>query len=182
MNTVYYPTLATTKQQTGAALIVALVFLVVLTLMGVSSMEGTVIETRLAANDREQHWALQTAEIGLMAAIPIIADTTGSTDVMDTYEELLTTGESDLEESDENNSAGDARIERKDISVYAKTKSTELRYKGDFLVPEGSSMTGLTGAYFEVYSVGCGNRTADDVCLTPEVGLRGGYMRLKQAE
>ncbi|MDM8547832.1 pilus assembly PilX N-terminal domain-containing protein [Candidatus Venteria ishoeyi] len=171
MNTVYYPTLATTKQQTGAALIVALVFLVVLTLMGVSSMEGTVIETRLAANDREQHWALQTAEIGLMAAIPIIADTTGSADVMDTYEELLTTGESDLEESN---------IPRKDVS--AKSKSTELRYKGDFLVPEGSSMTGLTGAYFEVYSVGCGNRTDDDVCLTPEVGLRGGYMRLKQAE
>ncbi|SEH07149.1 pilus assembly PilX family protein [Candidatus Venteria ishoeyi] len=176
MNTVYYPTLATTKQQTGAALIVALVFLVVLTLMGVSSMEGTVIETRLAANDREQHWALQTAEIGLMAAIPIIADTTGSADVMDTYEELLTTGEFGLEKSDK-------YIPRDNYdSVSAKSKSTELRYKGDFLVPEGSSMTGLTGAYFEVYSVGCGNRTADDVCLTPEVGLRGGYMRLKQAE
>lgn len=52
-------------KQTGAVLIVALVLLVVLTMLGISAIEATKLETRMAANTREYNQAFQNAEAGL---------------------------------------------------------------------------------------------------------------------
>jgi len=57
-----------TNRQRGAVLIFCLVFLLVLTLMGVSSMESTVLEERMAGNMQDYNAAFQAAESALTEA------------------------------------------------------------------------------------------------------------------
>lgn len=52
----------------GAALIISLVLLVVLTVLGVASMQGTILQERMAGNFREGNASLQAAEAALRAA------------------------------------------------------------------------------------------------------------------
>jgi len=54
--------------QQGAALITALVLLVILTMLGLSSMRTNVMEERMAANSQEIIRAFQAAESGLESA------------------------------------------------------------------------------------------------------------------
>ncbi len=51
--------------QNGAVLAVALIFLLVLTILGVSSMKSTVLEEKMAGNMRDQSLAFQAAEAAL---------------------------------------------------------------------------------------------------------------------
>jgi hypothetical protein len=55
-----------TFKQQGAVLIVALMILVILTLLGISAMRFTILETRMTANMAESSRAFQVAEIGVM--------------------------------------------------------------------------------------------------------------------
>ena len=56
-----------TKQQ-GVTLVFSLVILVTLTLLGVSSIQGTRTELAMAGNQRESSLMFQTAEMGLRSA------------------------------------------------------------------------------------------------------------------
>ncbi len=56
------------KRQSGAVLIVAMVILVVLTLLGVTAMNTTSLQERIASNTQEQVHAFQAAETGLNQA------------------------------------------------------------------------------------------------------------------
>jgi type IV pilus assembly protein PilX len=51
--------------QTGGVLLVALVFLVALTLIGLTAMQGTTMEERMASNSRQVDVAFQAAEAAL---------------------------------------------------------------------------------------------------------------------
>jgi type IV pilus assembly protein PilX len=53
------------KNQDGAALITALVMLVILTLLGLSSMTTNIMEERMASNAQEVNRAFQASETGL---------------------------------------------------------------------------------------------------------------------
>ncbi|MBW6477301.1 MAG: hypothetical protein K0A95_09535 [Chromatiales bacterium] len=53
------------RKQTGAALIVSLILLMVLTLLGVTAMNNTIMEERMAGNMRDLQIAFQSAEVGL---------------------------------------------------------------------------------------------------------------------
>ena len=53
------------RRQDGAALLTALIFLVLLTMLVLSSMGTNVMEERMAANSQEINRAFQTAETGL---------------------------------------------------------------------------------------------------------------------
>ncbi|MBU2863874.1 hypothetical protein KO489_08495 [Reinekea forsetii] len=53
------------KQQGGAVLIVALSLLVILTILGISVMESSVIEERMAGNNLDYNLAFQSAESAL---------------------------------------------------------------------------------------------------------------------
>ncbi|MAY42817.1 MULTISPECIES: PilX N-terminal domain-containing pilus assembly protein [unclassified Neptuniibacter] len=53
------------SDQKGAVLIVALIFLVVLSLIGVSSMQGTTMQETMSGNLRDQYSAFNAAEAGL---------------------------------------------------------------------------------------------------------------------
>ncbi|MCB1648721.1 MAG: pilus assembly protein PilX [Pseudomonadales bacterium] len=55
-------------RQKGAVLIFCLVFLLVLTMMGVSSMESAVLEERMAGNMQDFNAAFQAAETSLQSA------------------------------------------------------------------------------------------------------------------
>lgn len=59
------PTLALSamrKYQTGASLIVSLMLLVVLTLLGLSGMQSTIMQERMSSNVRDKELAFQAAE------------------------------------------------------------------------------------------------------------------------
>ncbi|AUI68626.1 PilX N-terminal domain-containing pilus assembly protein [Beggiatoa leptomitoformis] len=53
------------KQEQGAVLIVALLLLVVLTMLGISALDATKLQTRMAANTAEFNRAFQISELGL---------------------------------------------------------------------------------------------------------------------
>lgn len=52
----------------GSALIIALILLVLLTIIGVSAIQNTTMQERMAGNMKEQHRAFQAAEQGLREA------------------------------------------------------------------------------------------------------------------
>lgn len=56
------------SRQKGAVLMVSLMFLVILTMLGVTAMSGTTMEERMAGNTRDASIALQAAEAGLRDA------------------------------------------------------------------------------------------------------------------
>lgn len=79
-------------RERGTVLVVALVLLLVLTLLGVSTMNMTRIEERMAANSQEMTRAFQAAESGLSAAFADPDAFNLTTNVTD-HTELLDAGE-----------------------------------------------------------------------------------------
>ena len=62
-------------RQTGAALITGLILLIVMTLIGVTAMQTTALEERMAGNMRDQNLAFQAAEAGLRDAEALLDPT-----------------------------------------------------------------------------------------------------------
>ena len=60
--------IAIAKRQQGAVLIMALLLLLVMTILGVSAMQGTAMEERMAGNAHDHNMAFQSAESGLRDA------------------------------------------------------------------------------------------------------------------
>lgn len=56
------------RRQSGAALLITLILLLVLTLLGVSSMQSTTMQERMSGNTRDREVAFQAAEAALRAA------------------------------------------------------------------------------------------------------------------
>jgi type IV pilus assembly protein PilX len=54
------------RAQRGAALVVSLIILLLMTIIGVSSMQTTTLEERMAGNLRDQNLAFQSAEAALI--------------------------------------------------------------------------------------------------------------------
>lgn len=79
------------RSQQGAVLVVAMIFLITLTLLAVSSMNTTSLEEKMASNLQESSRAFNAAETGLSQAMADVDsfDTSGSysvpvTDIADT--------------------------------------------------------------------------------------------------
>lgn len=68
-------TLKTTRQQ-GAVLIVSLIILLILTLIGLSAMQNTTLEEKMAGNYRDKNLSFQAAETTLREGEGWIADQT----------------------------------------------------------------------------------------------------------
>lgn len=62
------------SRQRGAALITSLIFLTVLTILGMSTLGTALLESRMAGNARDRNIAFQAAEIGLRDAELFIRD------------------------------------------------------------------------------------------------------------
>lgn len=87
------------KYQTGVVLITSLVILLVMTVLGVTAIQSTVLEERMAGNFRDRHLAFQAAEAALrngetwmlsLSSAPI-PDSTGSTGVVNKLSTLPST-------------------------------------------------------------------------------------------
>jgi len=73
------------KKQQGAALVLSLVFLILLTILGVSAMNMTTLEERMAGNTRDRIVAFQAAEAAMrtcetilnQASLPAFNNTNG---------------------------------------------------------------------------------------------------------
>ncbi|AJE14262.1 MAG: PilX N-terminal domain-containing pilus assembly protein [Pseudomonadota bacterium] len=55
------------KAQSGSALIISLIFLLVLTMIGVASIQDSTLQERMAGNERDRNIAFQAAEAALRA-------------------------------------------------------------------------------------------------------------------
>lgn len=62
------------RGQSGAALIVVLMLLIVITLLGLASMRGAIMQERMAANTISRGLAFQVAEAGLRQAEIVVRD------------------------------------------------------------------------------------------------------------
>ena len=65
------------ENQSGAVLVTALVLLVILTLLGLSTMTTSILEERMAANSQEVNRSFHAAAAGLIAAFqsPLVVNT-----------------------------------------------------------------------------------------------------------
>ena len=62
------------KTQQGSALIISLLILLVMTMLGITSMSTSTLEEKMAANDRNQKIALHRSELALVAAEEELSD------------------------------------------------------------------------------------------------------------
>jgi type IV pilus assembly protein PilX len=62
------------RMQSGAALITSLIFLTVLTILGMSTLGTALLESRMAGNARDKNLAFQAAEVALRDAEQYIAN------------------------------------------------------------------------------------------------------------
>lgn len=60
--------IATEKRQTGAVLVVSLIFLLLMTLLSTSAMRGATMQERMAGNTRDYNLGFQAAEAALREA------------------------------------------------------------------------------------------------------------------
>ncbi|SMF43189.1 type IV pilus assembly protein PilX [Alteromonadaceae bacterium Bs31] len=56
------------SKQSGATLIIALIILVIMSMIGISNMQSSTMQERMASNNRQKNLALQAAESALRAA------------------------------------------------------------------------------------------------------------------
>jgi type IV pilus assembly protein PilX len=62
------------RRQRGTVLVISLIVLLVMTLIGITSMQTTVLEERMAGNLRDRNLSFQAAEAGLQLALTYIED------------------------------------------------------------------------------------------------------------
>lgn len=74
-------------QQRGAVLVISMIILLILTMLGVTSMRSTSLEERMAGNARDRHIAFEAAESALI-------------DAENFLETVATTGDFDLDGTD----------------------------------------------------------------------------------
>ncbi len=67
------------KQQSGVVLMVSLIFILMLSLIGVSGSQVTSLEEKMAGNSRDQNIAFQSAEAALRAGELVIFNETDKT-------------------------------------------------------------------------------------------------------
>ncbi len=87
----------TTDNQRGAVLVTALVFLVILTLLGITSMSTNTLEERMAGNAQDANRAFQAAESGLRAAFNSDVAFAGTTEGYSAEAENLNFGDYDAD-------------------------------------------------------------------------------------
>jgi len=133
-------------RQKGTVLIVALIFLIVLTLLGVSAMDGTVLEAKLASNYQETNFALRTTEIGSsQAELHVSGLSLAGT--------LLPNSSVDVTSQLSNTAIA------RDHGISADTDNSQYTYKGLFPQPRASA--DLAGGQLAVFDVTTTGSSAD---------------------
>ncbi|MEY3218764.1 MAG: PilX N-terminal [Pseudomonadota bacterium] len=152
--------------QRGAVLLMSLIFLIILSLLGVTAMNGTMIETKLAANYVEKNYALQITEAGLTQLGGMLND--------DTKQGTLTSGGS---------VPGDAFSVGRGNNLTACVSNVRAEGKGSFPPARGSGDgTRIEIAYFEISALGTAavdNGCSDTASGRVQTHLRSGVRQKK---
>lgn len=150
------------SRQSGAALVVALIILLVLTLLGVSAMNTTSLEEKMAANSQEFNRAFQAADSGVAAAYRKVNTTNLTAPQTDGTPALTISG----------TAASGARY----VARYVESSNPPLN--------SGYDPTSFKAYYFDVQSTGynvatgTGNATAATTGTTSTVVLNGGLYQI----
>jgi Tfp pilus assembly protein PilX len=127
------------RQQRGAALVIALVLLVILTLLATAGMRMSIAELVMAGNEQFRHKASTAASAGVEVAIARVAAHRGLTPRNREVVGPVALGEP-----------------REDSFTVS------IQYTGEETSLAGSSAGKFTGAHFEITSVGTSARNARD--------------------
>lgn len=149
-------------QQTGAALIVSLMLLVILTMLGISAMEATKLQTKMALNTAEVNRALQTAEYAVAVAQKELSERVfkGSPTDFSSADDPKADAEGFLELSlDEG--ADKKRLSRYRYDGGQASDGTELKIQGPFL---GRTLGNLRLYHYYVVATGCSQPAGETGC------------------
>ena len=164
MNQSNFKTLGNVRTQAGVTLVVSLIILVVLTLLGVTSMESTRTEVAMAGNLRESNLTFEAAEAGLRAAEAFVEATTSSTDFNDPANGLYAELDSDPD-YDLSATWASSQTASTSIAYLIEQPRFIINYLGDRsqnvvaavnIGGYGSSQPGLTVSNFRITSRGAG--------------------------
>lgn len=153
-----------TNNQTGVTLVISLIMLVALTVLGVTSMQGTRTEISMAGNQRELGITFNAAEAGLRDAEAFIEKSISKTIYSDTANGLygVTDPDPDYRDSATWNSAHPTTI---NLANVKEQPLFIVRYLGDRSQNEvaavniggyGTSQPGITVSNFRVTARGTG--------------------------
>lgn len=144
------------QRQQGIVLVVALILLIVLTLLGISAMDTTILEHRLAKNNEERARSFQLAEAGLGHGRQVYTSNTWIADIVTRASWSTTPTEID------NNGNTPRPVLSRKIDEQASTVvagQTWLEFKGVFVnqfsVANQANSNALTqSVYYEVHTTG----------------------------
>lgn len=151
------------NKQSGFALVLSLILLIILTMLGLTSMHSTKTEIAMAGNMRESDLAFQSAEIGLISSEEFIELSTSKTDYND-LNGLISENSDDPDYYDDDSWNNVKNSSATLNSVYANPKYI-IKYLGDRSQNEvaavniggyGSEQPGFTVSYFRATSRGYG--------------------------
>lgn len=154
----------TLQHQTGAVLVVSMVMLVAITMLGVTSMKGSLTELTMAGNLRESSLTFQAAEAGLHSAETIV-ETSSLAEFDGSSSSMLSEGDLDPDYLDADSwaNATDANIDLKNIANKPKyiiryLGQTNTNSNADLKLGDGYSRdrSGLKLNNFRVTSRGSG--------------------------
>lgn len=188
MKTLHIP-----SEQTGAALLISLILLVVLTLLGLSAMDTVTLETKLATNAQEKSYAFQMAETVLRENDDeLFGDTNFVSRLTVQDDREIRAEEADWVDKDGDGTADPpadvVRNAKLGMNSEADPDKTLIEYKGSFLVPTGApggdwDVNVAAGAYFEVLTQARNVQqslagAAGEIMMT----VRAGYRQLAPAD
>lgn len=147
-------TLATPqRRQSGVALVVSLVLLVAVTLLGVSAMQGTILQERMSANQRDVEEAFNASEFALRRGERELLSSPGS---------FLTNGKLSAErEMDVDDDNVTEVTTHKDS--FEHDPAYHISYRGD-ICPEGDA-SGECDDLFAITALGLGQNDTTRVVL-----------------
>lgn len=133
------------EQQSGAALITALILLVILTMLGLSNMSSTTMEERMASNTQLMSRVFQAAETGLQIVF-------SDTDAFDTTLTEDADGTSDDKYANKYNST----IGGSSSNSYEAVATYNSVFKQETKPPRGSGWDSSFSYYhFDLSATGC---------------------------
>jgi type IV pilus assembly protein PilX len=177
-------------RQTGSALIVALVFLLLMTLLGTSAMQGSTMQERMASNWRDWNMAFQAAEAGLREAEDFLRTEVPPTTSFIDADGLYTLNSDERPDwvsdvTDDGNGAiqydgnpspniGGALLpDVADQPRYFIEDMEGVRYPG--FTPETGLVVGTASRFFRVTAIGFGGAVDDDGNPVTRVTLSSVY-------
>lgn len=149
------------KKQDGAALVVSLIILVVMTLIGVTSMNNSLVQERMASNAQSTNITFQAAEsaVGALVNTVLDGDQTGLSQAMSAEDRI-----GSLEEFDVGDATVDATYQVTYMGVVALTSGGSL--------DADESSTTLQAHRFDVAAVGSVEATGAQTVIRQGIEYR----------